>query len=74
MFSIHSLVSHEAGARLQFVGVKKTYFFGGDPFVLQTYHHWNLIGRYPQVRGAGYSVALLDSLALSSISGGVCSY
>ena len=39
----------------------------------QTYHHWNLIGWYAQVRGGGDSVALLDSLALSSIGGGVCS-
>lgn len=39
----------------------------------QMYHHWNLIGWYPQVRGGRCSVALLDSLALSSIGGGVCS-
>lgn len=41
---------------------------------LQTYHHWNLIGWYAQVRGGGDSAALLDSLALPSIGGGVCSY
>lgn len=39
----------------------------------QMYHHWNLIGWYPQVRGGRCSVALLDSLALSSIGGGICS-
>lgn len=40
---------------------------------LETHHHWNLIGWYPQVRGRRYSAALLDSLALSPICGDVCS-
>lgn len=41
---------------------------------LSTYHHWNLTGWHPQLRGYRYSVALLDSLALASIGGGFCSF